>query len=201
MLNVDWKHFRIHFDHYLQGAKEADAIQVVLPGGLLLQGQSSTAATSRLLAADMSRSTSCPSNSQRTSRAGNGSKHKRRIGGAEPAQSETPQAEKLLQAIRNSSTIPNSLRAVDRAEGFTLGVETFGVRRADTIEGLYAAFDDVTQARLTQPHYRRGYPGRRGGRIGRAIRGAGGIVGQDLRLSAVGPPRRRCTVGTGALAT
>ncbi|UQS17217.1 hypothetical protein [Pseudomonas sp. HS6] len=36
--NVDPKRFRIEFDRYLQGPKEANAVQVVLPGGLLLQG-------------------------------------------------------------------------------------------------------------------------------------------------------------------
>lgn len=34
------------------------------------------------------------------------------------------QADKLLQAIRSSPTAPDTLRAIDRAEGFTLGVET-----------------------------------------------------------------------------
>ncbi|WP_236192094.1 hypothetical protein [Pseudomonas paraglycinae] len=33
--NVNPKHFRIEFDPYLQGPKEANAVQVVLPGGLL----------------------------------------------------------------------------------------------------------------------------------------------------------------------
>lgn len=30
--------FRIEFDRYLQGPKEANALRVILPGGLLLQG-------------------------------------------------------------------------------------------------------------------------------------------------------------------
>ncbi|KAF2395382.1 hypothetical protein [Pseudomonas frederiksbergensis] len=38
VLNVNPKSFRLEFDHYLQGPKEANAIRVILPGGLLLQG-------------------------------------------------------------------------------------------------------------------------------------------------------------------
>lgn len=36
--NVGPTRFRLEFDRYLQGPKEANAIQVVLPGGLVLQG-------------------------------------------------------------------------------------------------------------------------------------------------------------------
>lgn len=35
---VDPKHVRVEFDRYLQGPKEANALQLVLPDGLLLQG-------------------------------------------------------------------------------------------------------------------------------------------------------------------
>ncbi|AHZ72655.1 hypothetical protein OU5_5576 [Pseudomonas mandelii JR-1] len=38
VLNLDPKRFRLEFDHYLQGPKKANALRVVLPGGLLLQG-------------------------------------------------------------------------------------------------------------------------------------------------------------------
>lgn len=38
ILNVGPKRFRVEFDRYLQGPKEANAIQVILPGGLVLQG-------------------------------------------------------------------------------------------------------------------------------------------------------------------
>ena len=38
MLNVGAMRFRLELDRYLQGPKEANAIQVVLPGGLVLQG-------------------------------------------------------------------------------------------------------------------------------------------------------------------
>jgi hypothetical protein len=38
VLNSGAKHFRLEFDRYLHGPKEANAIRVVLPGGLLLQG-------------------------------------------------------------------------------------------------------------------------------------------------------------------
>lgn len=38
MLKVAPNSFRLEFDRYLQGPNEANAIQVVLPGGLLLQG-------------------------------------------------------------------------------------------------------------------------------------------------------------------
>lgn len=38
VLNVNPKRFRLEFDRYLQGPKDANAIQAVMPGGLLLQG-------------------------------------------------------------------------------------------------------------------------------------------------------------------
>ncbi|QXI54236.1 hypothetical protein [Pseudomonas alvandae] len=38
LLNVGAGRFRLEFDRYLPGPKEANAIRVVLPGGLLLQG-------------------------------------------------------------------------------------------------------------------------------------------------------------------
>lgn len=38
VLNVGPMRFRLEFDRYLQGPKEANAIQVVLPGGQVLQG-------------------------------------------------------------------------------------------------------------------------------------------------------------------
>ncbi|MCU0089969.1 hypothetical protein N8H72_08365 [Pseudomonas koreensis] len=38
ILNVERQRFRLEFDRYLQGPKEANAIQAILPGGLMLQG-------------------------------------------------------------------------------------------------------------------------------------------------------------------
>ncbi|MDD1000040.1 hypothetical protein M5G20_29830 [Pseudomonas sp. TNT2022 ID1044] len=38
VLNAGPKRFRLEFDRYLHGPKEANALRVVLPGGLLLQG-------------------------------------------------------------------------------------------------------------------------------------------------------------------
>lgn len=38
VLKVAPNRFRLEFDRYLQGPKEANAVQLVLPGGLLLQG-------------------------------------------------------------------------------------------------------------------------------------------------------------------
>lgn len=38
ILKVGPQRFRLEFDHYLQGPHEANAIQVIMPGGLVLQG-------------------------------------------------------------------------------------------------------------------------------------------------------------------
>lgn len=38
VINLGPTRFRLEFDHYLQGPKEANALQVVLPDGVLLQG-------------------------------------------------------------------------------------------------------------------------------------------------------------------
>jgi hypothetical protein len=38
VLHVGPKCFRLEFDHYLHGPKKANAVQVVLPDGLVLQG-------------------------------------------------------------------------------------------------------------------------------------------------------------------
>ena len=38
VINLGPKLVRLEFDHYLQGPKEANALQVVLPDGVLLQG-------------------------------------------------------------------------------------------------------------------------------------------------------------------
>jgi len=37
ILYVERQRFRLEFDRYLQGPKEANAIQAILPGGLMLQ--------------------------------------------------------------------------------------------------------------------------------------------------------------------
>ncbi|WP_339530189.1 MULTISPECIES: hypothetical protein [unclassified Pseudomonas] len=60
------------------------------------------------------------------------------------------QADKLLQTILSSATTPATLRAIDRAEGFILGLETVGALSADAIERLYLAFYDAAQTRLTE---------------------------------------------------
>ncbi|QCY09575.1 hypothetical protein [Pseudomonas sp. MPC6] len=38
VLDAGPRRFRLEFDRYLQGPQEANALRVVLPGGLLLQG-------------------------------------------------------------------------------------------------------------------------------------------------------------------
>jgi len=60
------------------------------------------------------------------------------------------QADKLLQTILSSATTPPTLRAIDRAEGVILGLETVSALSADTIERLYFVFDDAAQTRLTE---------------------------------------------------
>jgi hypothetical protein len=49
----------------------------------------------------------------------------------------------LLKAILSSPTIPATLRAIDRAQGGILGLETVCALSADKIERLYLAFDDA----------------------------------------------------------
>ncbi|WCM48969.1 hypothetical protein OH720_18330 [Pseudomonas sp. WJP1] len=60
------------------------------------------------------------------------------------------QADKLLLAIRSGRTLPDTLRAADRAEGFALGLDTVRVLHAIDVEGLYRAFDDAAQIRLAE---------------------------------------------------
>jgi len=57
------------------------------------------------------------------------------------------QALKLLTAIANASTVADTLHAADRAEGFTLGIETVKALNPRVIESLYVAFDHASQAR------------------------------------------------------
>nr|WP_314533525.1 hypothetical protein [uncultured Pseudomonas sp.] len=60
------------------------------------------------------------------------------------------QADKLLHAIDDGSTVHDTLRAADRAEGFTLGVATVRALKSNDIDALYRAFDDAAQARLAE---------------------------------------------------
>ncbi|WP_312996234.1 hypothetical protein [Pseudomonas sp.] len=57
------------------------------------------------------------------------------------------QALKLLTAIANASTVADTLHAADRAEGFTLGIETVKALNPAVIERLYLVFDYASQAR------------------------------------------------------
>lgn len=56
------------------------------------------------------------------------------------------QASKLLMAISQACTVTYTLRATDRAEGFTLGHEAVRALNSGTIEGLYLAFYRALQA-------------------------------------------------------
>lgn len=56
-------------------------------------------------------------------------------------------ARKLLSAITEASTVADTLHAADRAEGFTLGIETVKALDAGVIKGLYLIFDRALQAR------------------------------------------------------
>jgi hypothetical protein len=57
------------------------------------------------------------------------------------------QALKLLAGIVQASTLADTLHAADRAEGFTLGIETVKALNLGAIEGLYLIFDRALQAR------------------------------------------------------
>lgn len=57
------------------------------------------------------------------------------------------QALKLLAGIAQASTLADTLHAADRAEGFTLGIETVKALNPGVIESLYVAFDHASQAR------------------------------------------------------
>lgn len=60
------------------------------------------------------------------------------------------QALRLLAAIAQASTLADTLHAADRAEGFTLGIETVKALNPAAIEGLYVIFDDASQAHQAQ---------------------------------------------------
>lgn len=57
------------------------------------------------------------------------------------------QASRLLNAIEEASTVADTLHAADRAEGFTLGLETVQALKPGAIEGLYLVFDYASQTR------------------------------------------------------
>lgn len=54
---------------------------------------------------------------------------------------------KLLSRISQASNADELWRASDRAAGFVLGLETVKALNAESIEGLYTAFDDATSTR------------------------------------------------------
>ncbi|TPG77355.1 hypothetical protein [Pseudomonas arsenicoxydans] len=60
------------------------------------------------------------------------------------------QALRLLGAIEQARTKTEAWRAADRAEGFTLGVETLRALNPADIEALYMAFDQALQLRLLE---------------------------------------------------
>ncbi|MNG21909.1 hypothetical protein D3C76_1797050 [compost metagenome] len=55
---------------------------------------------------------------------------------------------KLLQAINQARTVADCTRAADRAEGFTLGLETVRALNATSLEGLYLVFEQAATVRL-----------------------------------------------------
>ncbi|MCV2220605.1 hypothetical protein [Pseudomonas mercuritolerans] len=57
------------------------------------------------------------------------------------------QALKLLAGIAQASTLADTLHAADRAEGFTLDIETVKALNLGAIEGLYLVFDRALQTR------------------------------------------------------
>lgn len=60
------------------------------------------------------------------------------------------QASKLLHAISSAASLEDALRAADRAEGFTLGIETVRALNPGDVEGLYLVFDGAHQARQAE---------------------------------------------------
>ncbi|MGY2257931.1 hypothetical protein [Pseudomonas sp. SDO55104_S430] len=65
------------------------------------------------------------------------------------------QALKLWQSILRATTVSDTLHALDRAEGFVLGLETLKGLNTASLEGLYLAFDGAAQARQMQLGVRR----------------------------------------------
>jgi hypothetical protein len=57
------------------------------------------------------------------------------------------QACRLLNVIQTADSAAELLRAVDRADGFGLGLETARALNALSLEGLYMAFDRVADER------------------------------------------------------
>ncbi|MBC3207914.1 hypothetical protein HU755_14020 [Pseudomonas sp. SWRI111] len=57
------------------------------------------------------------------------------------------QASRLLAGIAQAKTLADTLHAADRAEGFTLGIETVKALNLGAIEGLYLVFDRASQVR------------------------------------------------------
>ncbi len=57
------------------------------------------------------------------------------------------QAGRLLLAIHQARNAAELQRAVDRADGFGLGLETARALNASSLEGLYMAFDRVADDR------------------------------------------------------
>lgn len=60
------------------------------------------------------------------------------------------QASRLLAGITQARTVADTVHATDRAEGFTLGIETVRALNLGAIEGLYLVFDRASQARQTE---------------------------------------------------
>jgi hypothetical protein len=60
------------------------------------------------------------------------------------------QACKLLHTIGGARSLNDLRRAADRAEGFTLGVETLRALSPVNVECLYLAFDHAEQVRQAE---------------------------------------------------
>jgi hypothetical protein len=60
------------------------------------------------------------------------------------------QGRKLVLAISSATTLMDTLRAADLAQGFVLGLETVRALNPDEIEGLYRVFDRAYQVRQAE---------------------------------------------------
>ncbi|MFW9082392.1 hypothetical protein ACOI9X_24425 [Pseudomonas sp. P2757] len=143
---------RIELQRYLWRPKEANALRVILPDGQLVQGaiiDACNEVTGGWLLIDVTPHELVPEQPP-TPTAGNAVSMNDTLSELSLPAALRTQASALLDIINGASNRDELLRAVGRAEGFVLGLETLDARNAIDVQNLYVVVEAAAHRRQAE---------------------------------------------------
>jgi hypothetical protein len=146
---ADTDRTRVELARYLEGPKEVNVLQVILPEGRMVQGPivdgyNAPLGGRLLIDVEPGDLEFAPPAAEPGSQTDNPEQELAALDLPQAVQSTTL---KLLQQIALAHTADDLFRASDRAEGFVLGLETVEALDAVRIGALYEVFDSAAGAR------------------------------------------------------